>query len=186
MEKTGIAEERFENKNLKYNIFSFCVLRLEFSCCSLSTAFGYKERTLLELGTDYAVKRYSQKAIFNKIRHKNFNGNLWAKLVVQFFVWNIYGLQPVYGISSLNFKFSKSFIYEKSCKWLSKSDCLPCNLRQAVKKVDIFKCCNKFDKKFLWNLSWHTTGKSKNVLARRKSIVFMACHLNLSQRSSSS
>ena len=62
-EKTGIAEERFENKNFKYKIFSFCVLRFKFSCCSLSTAFGYKDRTLLELGIDYAVKRYSQKAI---------------------------------------------------------------------------------------------------------------------------
>ena len=178
MEKTGIAEERFENKNLKYNIFSFCVLRFKFSCCSLSTAFGYKERTLLELGINWLCgetiltkshfsTKYAIKTLMETVTL------LWAKLVVQFFFCNIYGLQPVYGISSLNFKFSKTFINEKSCKWLLKSDCLPCNLRQAVKKVDIFKYCNIFDKRFLWNLSWHNLKIKKcfGLFSRRKSVV---------------
>lgn len=49
-EKTGMAEERFENE-----------LKFKFFCCSLSTAFDYK---LLELDIDYAVKKYSLEAIF--------------------------------------------------------------------------------------------------------------------------
>ena len=62
-----MAEERFEKKKLKYNVFlRFCELKFKFFCCSLSTALGYKEKILLELGIDYAVKRYSLKAIFQQ------------------------------------------------------------------------------------------------------------------------
>ena len=63
-----MAEERFEKqktKILKYNVFvRFCELKFKFFCCSLSTAFDYKKKTLLELDIDYAVKKYSLKAIF--------------------------------------------------------------------------------------------------------------------------